>query len=47
MITKDFVDMVENFYKMSLPKRIPTDDFDKKDYLTFWKEWRHLRDEWK
>lgn len=43
----DFADQVENFYKTSLPKTIPTDDFDKKGYLTFWKEWRHLRDEWK
>ena len=43
----DFVDQVENFYKTSLPKIIPTDDFDKKGYLTFWKEWRQLRDEWK
>lgn len=43
----DFADQVENFYKTSLPKTIPTDDFDKKGYLTFWKEWRLLRDEWK
>ncbi len=42
----DFADQVENFYKTSLPKTLPTDDFDKKGYLTFWKEWRHLRDEW-
>lgn len=42
----DFADQVENFYKTSLPKTIPTDDFDKKGYLTFWKEWRQLRDEW-
>ena len=43
----DFADQVENFYKTSLPKTVPTDDFDKKGYLTFWKEWRQLRDEWK
>jgi hypothetical protein len=43
----DFADQVENFYKSSLPKIIPTDDFDKRGYLTFWKEWRNLRDEWK
>jgi hypothetical protein len=43
----DFADEVENFYKTSLPKAIPTDDFDKKGYLAFWKEWRNLRGEWK
>lgn len=43
----DFADQVENFYKKSLPKTIPIDDFDKKGYLTFWKEWRNLRDEWR
>lgn len=46
-IVLDFADQVENFYKTSIPKTIPTDDFDKKGYLTFWKEWRNLRDEWK
>jgi hypothetical protein len=39
----EFADQVENFYKASLPKAIPTDDFDRKGYLTFWKEWRRLR----
>jgi hypothetical protein len=38
-----FADQVECFYKASLPKIIPTDDFDKEGYLTFWKEWRKLR----
>ncbi len=42
-IVLDFADQVENFYKTSLPKTIPTDDFDRKGYLTFWKEWRLLR----
>ncbi len=46
-IVLDFVDQVEDFYKTSLPKTIPTDDFEKKGYLTFWKEWRNLRNEWK
>jgi len=46
-IVLDFADQVEKFYKTSLPKTVPTDDFDKKSYLTFWKEWRNLRDEWK
>jgi hypothetical protein len=39
----DFADNVEQFYKQSKPKIIPTDDFDRKGYLTFWKEWRLLR----
>lgn len=42
----DFADRVEEFYKHSLPKRIPEDDFDKSAYLAFWKEWRELREEW-
>jgi len=41
----DFADKVEFFYKESRPKEIPTDNFDKKGYLTFWKEWRRLRNE--
>lgn len=40
-----FADQVEKFYSDSRPKTIPSDDFDKKGYLTFWKEWRNLRDE--
>lgn len=46
-IVLDFADQVENFYNKSLPKTVPSDDFDKKGYLAFWKEWRNLRDEWK
>jgi len=46
-IVLDFADQVENFYKSSLPKTIPNDNFDKAGYLTFWKEWRNLRDKWK
>ena len=44
-IVLDFVDRVENFYKASLPKTIPTDDFERNGYTTFWKEWRRLRNE--
>lgn len=43
-IVFNFADTVEQFFKDSKPKTIPTDDFDKKGYLTFWKEWRNLRD---
>jgi hypothetical protein len=39
----DFADKVEQFYKESRPKLIPTDDFERKGYLTFWKEWKRLR----
>lgn len=46
-IVLDFADQVEDFYKSSLPKIILSDDFDRKGYLTFWREWRNLRDEWK
>ena len=38
-----FADKVEEFYKDSQPKIIPEDEFDRKGYLTFWKEWRRLR----
>ncbi len=44
-IVFDFADQVEDFYETSLPKTIPTDDFDKKGYLIFWIEWRNLRNE--
>jgi len=40
----EFADQVEQFYKDSKPKTIPTDDFDRKGYFAFWKEWRNLRD---
>ena len=42
-IVLDFADQVEQFFKDSKPKTIPTYEFDKKGYLTFWKEWRNLR----
>lgn len=43
----NFADAVADFYKISQPKRIPEDDFDRKGYLTFWKEWQNLREQWK
>lgn len=42
-IVFDFADKVEQFYTDSQPKIIPDDDFERKGYLTFWKEWRRLR----
>ncbi|HLP94899.1 MAG TPA: hypothetical protein VK168_12730 [Saprospiraceae bacterium] len=38
-----FADQVENFYKTSKPKILPTDDVEKRGYLSFWNEWRTLR----
>jgi hypothetical protein len=38
-----FADQVEAFYKESIPKIIPTDEFDKNGYLAFWNEWKFLR----
>jgi hypothetical protein len=39
----EFVEQVEQFYDNSLPKTIPTNEFDKDGYLTFWKEWKNLK----
>ncbi|KOS07010.1 hypothetical protein AM493_13935 [Flavobacterium akiainvivens] len=39
-----FADSVEAFYKASLPRNIPTDDFDRNCYQAFWNEWRILRE---
>ena len=38
-----FVDKIEAFYKNSLPKKIPEDEFEKNGYLTFWNEWHRRR----
>jgi len=43
-IVFDFADKVEQFYIESEPKNIPEDEFDRKGYLTFWKEWKRLRE---
>ena len=40
----NFADQVEQFYKSSRPKIIPSNESDKNAYLAFWKEWRELRD---
>jgi hypothetical protein len=44
-IVFEFADRVEDFYKMSLPKSIPSDAFERNGYLAFWREWRAMRDE--
>lgn len=45
-IVLDFADKIEAFYNNSHPRNLPIDDFDKKGYLAFKKEWRTLRDKW-
>ncbi len=42
-----FADKIEQFFNDSQTKIIPSDDFDRRGYLAFWKEWRDLRDRWK
>lgn len=42
-IVYSFVDEVEDFYQKSTAKNIPTDDFDRKGYIKFWKEMRNRR----
>jgi len=39
-----FVDEVEEFYKKSVGKNIPTDIYDRDGYEKFWKEWHARRD---
>ena len=46
-IVLEFVNKVDYFYKSSLPKIVPTDDFGKNGYLTFWNEWKSLLNQWK
>lgn len=40
-----FADKVEAFYKSSLPRKLPKDEFDRNGYITFWKEWHRRRTE--
>ena len=41
-----FADTVEAFFKDSLPKKLPDDEYDREGYLKFWAEWRMRRDKW-
>lgn len=34
-----FADMVESYYKKSLPKNIPENEFERNGYIAFWNEW--------
>lgn len=38
-----FADKVQQFYEDSKPKALPSDEFDRKGYEAFWKEWKTLR----
>ena len=38
-----FADKIETFYKESLPKTYPKDDFERNGYIAFWNEWRSIR----
>ena len=38
-----FADKVEAFYKNSLNKNLPDDEFDKNGYIAFWNEWNRRR----
>ncbi len=40
-----FVDKIEKFYKFSLPRILPTDEFDRNGYIAFWNEWHRRRTE--
>jgi hypothetical protein len=42
-----FADQVQQFYNDSTPKTLPADDFDRKGYEAFWREWESLRSKWK
>ena len=40
-----FSDIVENYYKKSLPKNIPEDEFERNGYMAFWNERNRREDE--
>lgn len=44
---KNFVDKVEEFYKISSPKQLPEDEYDRTGYEMMWKEWKRRRTELK
>ena len=39
----NFVDKVEEFYKLSMPKKLPDDKYDKIGYELMWDEWHRRR----
>lgn len=42
-----FADTVENYYKESLPKDIPEDEFERNGYIAFWNEWHGTKEDLK
>lgn len=38
-----FVDKIEEFYKLCSPKKIPEDSFSRDGYIAFWNEWHRRR----
>ena len=38
-----FADSVKGFYDKCKEKNIPADEFDRRGYMTFWKEWNRRR----
>ena len=36
----DFVNKVEDFYKQSMPKKLPDEEYDRIGYEKFWSEWK-------
>lgn len=39
----EFADKIEDFYKSSLPRNLPKDEFDRNGYIAFWNEWHRRR----
>ena len=39
----NFADKIENYYKECQEKNLPTDDFEHRGYIKFWKEWHNRR----
>lgn len=42
-----FADTVENYYKESVPKNIPEDEFERNGYIAFWNEWHRRKEDLK
>ncbi len=40
---KNFVDKVEEFYNLSKPKQMPTNNYDRIGYELMWNEWKRRR----
>lgn len=38
-----FADIVKDYYKKSLPKNMPEDEFERNGYIAFWNEWNRRK----